>query len=210
MVYGLWFMVYGLWFMVYGLWFMVYGLWFMVYGPSWVLYYYTKVFCPDVAWKQNELGHGLQAAWFQPLSLSSENPVIQAFAFHVQLVPLRRGGARVSGGAGAGAHEVGQYTLNQVDPQLESAWFQTLSLRSENLVSKFASQFNLCTATARQRKRAAGGASLEEEKETREEPRSTPFFDAFFYPLFDRHRLMRSLIRLDAEARLQRRMLVKL
>jgi hypothetical protein len=35
------------------------------------------------------------------------------------------------------------YRLNPVDPQLESASFQPLSLSSEKLVSKFAFKFNV-------------------------------------------------------------------
>jgi hypothetical protein len=56
-------------------------------------------------------------------------------------------------GAGAGTdevheafeklHEVGLYTLNAIDPELESAWFQPLSLTRDILVSKFAFTFNL-------------------------------------------------------------------
>jgi hypothetical protein len=38
---------------------------------------------------------------------------------------------------------VGRCKLNPIDPQLESARFQPLSLSSEKLVSKFAFKFNL-------------------------------------------------------------------
>jgi ankyrin repeat protein len=38
----------------------------------------------------------------------------------------------------------GLYKLKSVDPQLESAWFQPLSLYSEKLVSNFVLKFNLC------------------------------------------------------------------
>jgi hypothetical protein len=38
---------------------------------------------------------------------------------------------------------VGLYTLNSVDPYLESIQFQPLSLSSDFLVSKFAFKFNL-------------------------------------------------------------------
>ena len=34
--------------------------------------------------------------------------------------------------------------LNAVDPKLESAWFQPLSLKCDLLVSKFAFKFSLC------------------------------------------------------------------
>ena len=38
---------------------------------------------------------------------------------------------------------VGLYKLNAVEPWLESAWFQTLNLKCDILVSKFAFKCNL-------------------------------------------------------------------
>jgi hypothetical protein len=48
----------------------------------------------------------------------------------------------------------------QVDPRLESAWFQPSRLKCDILVSKFAFSSSICTATPRAlaRRRLAGGA----------------------------------------------------
>jgi hypothetical protein len=42
---------------------------------------------------------------------------------------------------------VGLYKLNPVDPELESAWYQPLSLSSEKLVLKVCFQIQVLTST---------------------------------------------------------------
>jgi hypothetical protein len=56
---------------------------------------------------------------------------------------------------------VGLYNLNTVAPQLETAWFQPLRLRSETLVQKFAASNS--TRTATQRLRETGLWLIDEE-----------------------------------------------
>jgi hypothetical protein len=56
---------------------------------------------------------------------------------------------------------VGLYKLNAVEPWLESAWFQTLNLKCDILVSKFAFKCNLYHFTSAPRRavrRRRGGA----------------------------------------------------
>ena len=57
--------------------------------------------------------------------------------------------AALCGGEGAAMrYGVGLYKLNPVDPQIESDWFQPVSLCSETLISRFAFKFNLYRYTA--------------------------------------------------------------
>jgi hypothetical protein len=55
--------------------------------------------------------------------------------------------------------EVGLHKLNPVYPELESAWFQPLSLSSDILVSKFAFKFNLCRCSEASRHDPPVGAT---------------------------------------------------
>ena len=65
----------------------------------------------------------------------------------MQLVPLHRGGeGRLvrAGGAALAVRAVGRCTLNSVDPQLESDWFQTFyTLEHQSWFQNVPFKFNL-------------------------------------------------------------------
>ena len=74
--------------------------------------------------------------------MSPSSTLIDLFTEYVGFGAIFESVDRYYYSADPDALKVGLYKLNPVDPQLETAWFQPLSLLSENLISKFAFKFS--------------------------------------------------------------------